>query len=459
MRCNALSLIPAGPRLASGTHRTWGRLLVALCALAFALLVSAQTRAAAFDVKEASWEGTSEFLALARERLGAGRVRIVAKLDYGALTPKDGVLVLHPEVELEYNEISAFLAGGGRVALLDDFGTADRLLSHYRIFRVQAPLRPARALRDNPALALAIPAVQTVAGQEQNRHPIVAGVDQVVTNHPSALTNPNLTPVLTIPALGEPDATLALTGVIAGRGRLFAMADPSVLINLMLRYPGNRAFAQGLVDYLVEDDTWGARHGVLYVLTNRFDQSGRFGRADGIAGDLSQAAGTVSEALAAWDRDGLPPTVALVIAALCTLGAIAWAGLNALRSYRHLTPRYALEMPLLAQGGLPGRAAVLAAPTTDRALLLAELNGWLEDELADRAGLPRTTAPSVVLGVLAERGTPPALLTRARELLRFARAAENSLVRHRPSGVKAGQVAAHERRVRELLLDLDQSGK
>ncbi len=64
-------------------------------------------------------------------------------------------------------------------------------------------------------LAIAVPAVEQVAGQEQNRHPVVAGVDRVVTNHPTALVHPNLTQVLKIPALGEPDATLAVTGIIA----------------------------------------------------------------------------------------------------------------------------------------------------------------------------------------------------------------------------------------------------
>src|SRR5690606_38042382 len=117
-------------------------------------------------------------------------------------------------------------AAGGRLALLDDYGLGDRLLARYQIHRVQAPLRPELALRGKPHLAIAIPAVQTVAGQEQNRHPIVANVERLVTNHPTALTNPKLTPVLTIPAIGEPDATLAVTGVIAGRGRLFAMGDP-----------------------------------------------------------------------------------------------------------------------------------------------------------------------------------------------------------------------------------------
>ncbi|HWA73609.1 MAG TPA: DUF4350 domain-containing protein [Polyangiaceae bacterium] len=454
----------AGPRPQAPVNPQWrlrartsGRFWTALAVLG-ALLSVASPTFAAFDFKDPSWEGSSELLSLARERLGSQRVRVVAKLDYSALTPGDGVLVLHPEVELKYDEVSGFLAAGGRLAVLDDFGAADRLLEHYHIFRVQAPLRPAASLRDNPALALAVPAVQAVAGQEQNRHPIVANVDRIVTNHPSALTNPNLTPVLTIPALGEPDATLAVTGVIAGHGRLFALSDPSVVINLMLRYPGNRSFAQGLVDYLVEDDTWGTRGGALYVLANRFDQGGHFGKGDGLTGGLAQAAASATEALADWHREGLPPPFALVLAALSALGTLTWMGLYALRRYRPAPPRHAAIVPLLAQGGLPGRAAVLSAPSTDRALVVAELDALLREELAQRAGLPPTATPEAALAALEEQGTSSSLLERARALLRAARRAQDAIVRRKPSRLDSGQVAAHERRLDELLLDLDRPG-
>lgn len=422
-------------------------------------MVSAGRRAhaAAFECKDPGWEGTSELLALARERLGMSRVRLLAKLDYSTLTPRDGVLVLHPELEPLYDEVSAFLAAGGRIAVLDDFGAADRFLRHYRIFRVQAPLRPAAALRDRPALALAVPAVQAVAGQEQNRHPIVAEVDRIVTNHPSALTNPNLTPVLTIPALGEPDAILALTGVIAGRGRLFAMSDPSVLINSMLRYPGNRAFAAGLVDYLVEDDSWGARGGTLYIVANRFDQAGHYGSSSGMSG-VRQAATDAAEALSLWHREGLPPALALALGALAALAALGWVGLASLRRQRPPLPRHATAPPLLAHGGLAGRAAVLAAPSTDRALVVSELHSLLREELALRAGLPLTSAPEASISALREQGVKPQILARAEGLLRAARKAEDALLHRKPSRVSSGQTAAHERRLNELLLDLDRAG-
>jgi hypothetical protein len=418
----------------------------------------APAASAAFELGESGWEGASELLALARDRLGTRRVEPVARLDYSRLTPKDGVLVLHPESELDGDQISAFLAAGGRLAVLDDYGAGVAVLSRYKIHRIQAPLRPAHALRDNPNLALALPAVQAVAGQEQNRHPIVARVERLVTNHPTAFTHPNLTPVLTIPAVGEPDAALAVTGIIAGRGRLFAMGDPSAVINLMLRYPGNRAFATGLVDYLVEDDSWGTRGGTLYLVANRFTQAGRFARAEGVAGELGEAADSAKEALRDWHEEGLPPGLSLAIAALSVLAAVGWAALYAVRTYRRLDPRYASETPLLMQGGMPGRVAVLQAPTTDRALVFAELDALFAEELAKRAGLPAGAAAETSLARLAERGARPALLLRARGLLLRGRKARTALVSRQASRLKVGQVAEYEKNLGELLAELDDPG-
>lgn len=410
-------------------------------------------RAAAFEARDTGWEGTSELLSLAREKLGAERVVPLAALDYSALTPKDAVLVLHPTVDLDYDELSAFLASGGRVAVLDDHGSSPSFLSRYRIHRVPAPLRPARALRGNPNLAFAVPAVQSVAGREQNRHPVVAEVDVLLTNHPAALTHPDLTPVLRVAALGEPDAVLAVTGVIAGRGRLFVMADPSSVINLMLRYPGNRAFAQGLVHYLVEDDGWGKRQGTIYYLSNRFDQVGHYGGRDSFRTRLADAFDGARQAVRNLHEHGLPDTVALLLAGLGCLSLLVWGMTYSVRRYRGRPPRFASPVPLLAQGGLPGRASVLAASTTDPALVLDELDSLLREELSARAGLPPTAAPESSLSVLI--GNDRRLLEKARKLLQAGRLARAAVLGRRPSRVRPGQVAEHARELRALLLALD----
>ncbi|HSU39217.1 MAG TPA: DUF4350 domain-containing protein, partial [Polyangiaceae bacterium] len=268
---------------------------------------------AAFEVNDAEWQGTSELLEIARAELGRDHVEIVGTLDYGKLEPGDGVMVLHPEVSIDPDEMGAFLAAGGRVALLDDRGRAPSFLNRYHIQRVEAPLRPAQVLRGNNDLPIALPVLQEVAGQEQSRHPTMRDVDRIVTNHPTALTHQKLTPVLEIPALGEPNATLAVTGVIEKRGRVFAMGDPSVLINLMLRYPGNRAFAKHLVEYLVDRDERPEHPGKLYIVTNAFAQRGHYGGATGPLRELTDLASAVRDALRSAEDNGLSSTLAIVL--------------------------------------------------------------------------------------------------------------------------------------------------
>lgn len=369
------------------------------CVMAAVLALAGVARAA-FDANDTSWEGGSELFELAKKRLGRERLEIAATLDYSKLTPKDGVVILHPEVPLDYAELSAFLRAGGRLALLDDHGTGDKFLARFQIYRVRAPLSPAKMLRDNPNLAIAEPAVQIVAGQEQNRHPITQNVESVVTNHPTALTHPNLTPVLTIPARGEPDATLAVTGIIVNRGRLFAMGDPSAFINLMLRYPGNRKFAEGLLSYLVEPDSWGERGGKLYFVANRFQQKGQFGEHAGLLSTFGQA---FADAFGDVYEHGLPEPLPLLLAAAGCLGVMAWALLNAARPRSRATPRYTAPEPLVAQGGISGRIAVLSAPSTDAALGLSELRAAALELLGERLSLGRGPSAKLVLAEIQRR--------------------------------------------------------
>ncbi|MBK7586433.1 MAG: DUF4350 domain-containing protein [Myxococcales bacterium] len=428
--------------------------LIALIPVLVGLLWPGYARAAAFDYNDSTWEGTSELLALARTRLGSSRVEIVAVLDWERLRPADGLLILHPAVDVEYDEASAFLRAGGRIAVLDDFGKGDLLLSRFQIKRVAGPLRPARALRQNANLAIAVPAVQLVAGQEQGRHPIVAQVREVVTNHPTAFTHPNLTPVLKIPALGEPDATLALTGIIVNRGRLFAMGDPSVCINLMLRYPGNRAFTEGLVDYLVEDDSWGQRGGKLYVLANEFKQRGAFGGGTSLGQEVKDQLDGLQDLVLGMHDDGLPDILAIMLSVLAGVGTLAWTVNASLKVYRRHPPRYAATHPLVAQGGVAGRAAVLGAPTTHRALALLELKSALEEGLAEQLGLQAWSSSAVLVAAVEERGLlgSPSLTELRRLLVELGRA-ETAVAATQPYKVTQETVERTRRAVLAILAE------
>jgi hypothetical protein len=341
--------------------------------------------------------------------------------------------------------------------VLDDRGKATSFLARYRIQRVEAPLRPALMLRNSPNLPIAVPVVQEVAGQEQNRHPTVRDVDRIVTNHPTALTHPDLTPVLEIPAVGEPNATLAVTGVIGKRGRLFAMGDPSVFINLMLRYPGNRAFARHLVEYLVDRDDWGERGGKLYVLSNSIGRRGHFGGAPGPAREAREALDALGDALRDARENGLSGSIALGLAAVALATALVWALEHALRLYKRYVPRYALASPLLAQGGVAGRAAVLAAPTTDRALVLAEIRSALVEALAERLGVDPRAASARLADEVAARGVlGPGPMAALRDLLRELDRAQAFLAQNRRLRMPEPRLLELHQKMMEILAEIDQ---
>jgi hypothetical protein len=303
-------------------------------------------------------------------------------------------------------------------------------------------------------LPIAEPAVQIVAGQEQNRHPITQSVDSVVTNHPTALTHNNLTPVLTIRARGEPDVTLAVTGIIASQGRLFAMGDPSAFVNLMLRYPGNRRFADGLLGYLVEGDNWGERGGKLYFVANRFQQKGQFGNRGGMLSGLGQA---LSDTLTEVHDHGLPDPLPLMLAALGCLAVMAWALFYAARARPRVTPRYTSAEPLVAQGGPSGRIAVLSAPSTDAALGLAELRSAALELFGERLELGRGPSAKVVLTelerrrLLSEEGLQQ--LSSAFSELRMI---EERIVKKQRRLIPAARLEALRKKVMAAVLEIDE---
>jgi len=346
--------------------------------------------AAAFDYNDTSWEGCSEFLGLARQRLGAQRTLLVPTVEFGELRPGDGILILHPTVSLHMEALNDFMLSGGRVAILDDFGAAGPFLEHFGIRRSNPPLRPEHTLRGNPNLAWAVPSNTNAEPTGDSPHGLVVGLSRLLTNHPSTITNPGLTPVLEIRATDGSAYPLAVSGVIGQRGRLFVMGDPSVLINEMLRYPENRQFAERVVDYLVMDDSWGARGGRLYLLANDFalNPSRRSLLApDRISGEANAVWLRLMKAripeYVAW---GLGSLVAMII------GRKAWLHMG--RRVTAYRPRFASKVPLVSQPGAAGRAAVLGARSTPRALVVLELMSGMTAYLASALDLP-DAQPSV----------------------------------------------------------------
>jgi hypothetical protein len=356
-------------------------LLVLSVLAVFALLAFAArgAMAAAFDLKGDDWEGLAQLLRIAEIEVGSSRAIATTTLDLHRLTPADAVLLVRPTRSLDVDGLEAFLRAGGRVLLFDDYGTGDELMTRFRIERVPLPGRPSEMLRGNPALAIAEPGADS---------PAVHDVGRVVTNHAVGLQQPALSELLVVRGDGEPDVPLALAGSV-GRGHLVAVGDASVFINAMLRYPGNRALALSLLRYAVEDDIWGKRGGKVYVVANDFDTVGFFGDESPVQAAVSELRRAVGGALDTLHREGMPPLAAYLAAVLVAGGVVVWTGARAGKTHRLATPRFARSIPVVAQGGVAGHAAVLGAPGTSRALAILELKSALEEELATRLGLQR----------------------------------------------------------------------
>ncbi len=423
-----------------------------LCVVAsWVLGVPGDAWAGAFDVADTSWEGGSAFLEIARQELGEARVKPVAVIDWSAVGPEDGVLVLHPLVDMDPDDSTAFMKAGGRLAVLDDYGRGDTILERFRIERTSAPTRPVSALRNRPALAIAEPVVDMVAGHATGPHPVAARVTRLVTNHATALRHPNLSPVLRIRAIGEPDAIIAVAGQV-GRGRLFAMSDPSAITNQMLRYPGNRAFAAALARYLVDDDGTQRRGGRLFVIVKKFKEEGSFGGEKTIGKALEQQLRSIASALSDARREGLPTWLYVVFAAAAALAVATWVGSFSARIYGSPLPRYARRIPVVAQGGAAGRSAVLGASSSPQGLVLLELKSALVEALVFRFALPGEPGAEAIDGLLSSHGVPDELRAHLRDVLRSIQRVETAVVRGHPPSVPTSHLEHASAVVRDVLL-------
>lgn len=417
--------------------------LAALFAVLLVLTVVTRAHAAPFDLAGGDWEGCAELVRLARSELGTTRVVATAQIDFHELKPDDGLLLLYPEKGLDVDELSKFMRAGGRVVMLDDFGRGDSLLRHFGMERVASPRRPAEFLRRNPQLALAEPA---------SAHPVVSEVSRVVTNHPTGLSHPDLSPVLKIRGNGEADVVVAVAGAV-GQGRLLAVGDPSIVMNSMLRYGGNKAFARGLVRYTVDHDSWGKRGGRLFIASGAFEQKGSFGDEDSSWSDWMRA---LREALEAMRRDGVPSAIAYALACALGLALVVWVGSRAGRLHKPITPRFVRRTPAVAQGGVAGHAAVIAAPQTSRVLAVLELKSALEEQLTSLLGLPKVPGHTELLAQVSSRGLldTEGVVALRRVLLRMS-SVETMVVFQRSGGmvqpIRDNEVVSIARTVKQLL--------
>jgi len=306
--------------------RLW--LLRLLSAMTFALVSFFPPRALAapFDPQGKDWEGYSDFVRLVRDEIGSPRLIVTNRLDWRTLTPDDALILVYPERGADTGSCGAFVRAGGRVALFDDFGAGDDLLTSFDIRRVPLPAHPLLALRDNPDLAIAGPGPDAAA--------LTQGVDRVVTNHATGLSQPLLTTVLQVRGTDDKNVALALA-LSSGSGRLLAVGDPSILMNSMLRYPGNHELARNVASYL----TTGHPSGHVTLVIGRFSEIGSFA---GAASAEHEVLSTLQRTAGAVGRDGLPTWVMYWLAFVITVAVLVWLVPRATRVYRsasHGPPR------------------------------------------------------------------------------------------------------------------------
>jgi len=417
-------------------------------------LAASTALAAPFDPAGQDWEGLAQLVRLAEGEVGTARVVVAPKLALAELRREDGVLLVHPSRPLDVDELSAFMRVGGRLALFDDYGTGDDLLLRFGIRRVALPTRPAQALRGNAALAVAEPA---------SAHPTVRDAAHVVTNHAVGLEHASLSPLLVVKGDGEPDVLLALAGAV-GHGRLIAVGDASVLINAMLRYPGNRALARAVVRYLLDDDVWGKRGGKLYVVVNDFSTTGAFGDPSRAASAIVEGRRAVVEGVKTLRREGAPPGVAYAGALVAALGIVGWTSARVGRTHKPSSPRFTRAVPAVLQGGIAGHAAVLGSPEASRALAVLELKSALEEQLTARLGLERTPPHDELVAQVRAAGLLDEDRTRALALLLRELGKVEALFGRSPhaagrlEGIHDDRVLAVAARVRRLLDAMSTAG-
>lgn len=216
----------------------WGHAV----ALAVACAVGTSGRGYASEENDflpdnSGWNGTSELVAVARGL----QLQLTApqRLVWDDLADDANVVLLwiHPRGDLPTTQLLRFLNRGGRLVVADDYGGAATLLARFGIRRFDGDeLRAARYHADNPKLPIALP--------QGVRHPLLEGVEEVVANHPAYFRSA----LPTLLGFGG-DQQLLVAGDV-GRGRLVALADPSVLINNMLRFRGNLRLVTNLLRYV-----------------------------------------------------------------------------------------------------------------------------------------------------------------------------------------------------------------
>ena len=359
------------------------RILPWMTALALGFAPSRAWAIPDYDPQSRGWSGTSELVRIAAE--AEVELRPTATLDWAQLQRGGALLVLHPRNSLGLADVSGFLDDGGRVAWLDDFGASEEF---WRWFQFRS-----EAVRDGVPRTPELP--ELLVGRPRAMHPLTLGVDALVTNLPMALSHPRLRPVFDFAGQGQ---GLVLVGQIHA-GKLIVGGDPSVLINTMMRFPGNRQFAHNLLAFLA-----GRPGGRVTMVWGDVRVRGQWqGRTRArtrrreAVNTLNGAFRSLSETLAATSV--LRPLAALLaLAVTCVVAALTWG--------RRPSERYGPRGPVGATAGVTERVALFSAPGANLLLPALVARTLLEGALLRAVGVRPPTDVRAVLDRLSTRLSP-----------------------------------------------------
>lgn len=324
------------------------------------------------------WDGLDTLVRTARE--AGAELSVARTLDLGALDPRDALLVAGPGDALPVGALTTFLREGGRIALLDDFGSGERLLSAYQVERLPPPDEDVPALRGQRNLLIAYPA---------SEHPLVEGVELLLTNGATALAHRDLNPVFTF---GHTEQALVLAGAV-GAGRLVAVGDASLLINQLMKLPSQRRFATNLVNYLKRPS------GRLFLVDAHTRFRGNYGA------NSARALAHVDGFLKRIARPNLPPGVlSLLSFGLCTIAAVIAIGTLPRRSpyaRSELLPRASVY------AGFAARVALRERDAPNLIWILLDYRRELTAELLRALALHEPVTNQAISAHAERRGLPP----------------------------------------------------
>jgi len=247
------------------------------------------------------------------------------------------------------------------------------------------------------------------------------------------------------------------------------MGDPSVFINLMLRYPGNRQLAQGLVEYLTERsvepsaNALGQREsaltspeqpGKLWIVANHFEQIGHYGEEESLLDRLRRHLEEAQRSLGTIAEEGIPPLLATLMAALLA----AWVAFSQARGnlqFSRMVGQSFARAPLMAaQTGLGARADILGSRQANPILALMELDAALRETATRYLGVnPMGNLPQLT-DTFAASGLSPSDAASLATLLIDLRSYGQSLGLGRPKKAHENTLRKYHREAMRLLEEM-----